>query len=195
MVALCLCLQNQVIVFFDGTGNRSAEGDFRTGQILSGRVINVGSRDCNGFSGFPLVHLRLQSIGKSFPAIIEILRNELFRAGILFDDFALPCQEIRYQFSLEFLIFRAEAAVNRAPDIGKIFPGIDAVAPVVQPELMIERIQIVPEKFFQIFPESGLRISAACIVRFCFIVQLKADDMLIGADFFHELSYDAFRVF
>ena len=95
------------------------------------------------FAGVPLIYFRLHTEGIAAPVIVEVVGDELFRFLIFCYDGTLPGQKIRHQFSLEFLVFSAQTAVDSAPHIREILPGIDAVAPVIQSPGLVECFQII----------------------------------------------------
>ena len=84
-VTLCLCLKNEIIILFQGTGHITAKGDFRTGQFVLRRMVNVAS--CHSqrlFCNFKMIIGRLYTIGISAPLKIQIVGDKLIRTGILF---------------------------------------------------------------------------------------------------------------
>ena len=95
-------------------------------------MVDVVSGNGYGMGSLPLVDLRVHTKGIPAPVIVEVLGNELVGTCILFYNVALPGKEIRNQFPLELLVFGSQAGIDGAADIGKILPGIDSVAPVVQ---------------------------------------------------------------
>ena len=121
--------------------------------------------------------------------------NKLVGSGIFGYDGTLPCEEVRHEPSLKFLIFRTERTVDCAAYIREIIPCVNAVAPIVQTEVVIESVKVAVILLVHIIYEFLLRIFAACVIRFCFVVKLEADDVLIRGDFFHKASDDDFRMF
>ena len=100
-------------------------------------MVDVASGYGERTWGFPLVHLRLKAEGEAAPVVVEILCDKLIRAGVGGNDLCLYGKKIRHQFSLEFPIFLTETGVDGAAHVGKIFPRIDAVAPVIKPPRLI----------------------------------------------------------
>lgn len=195
VVALCFRLQNQVVILLNGTADSAAERDLLAGEILCRRMINVKTCDGKRLSSSPLIDFRLQSERVVSPFIVKVLCNKLIGAAIFLYDGALPCEEIRYEFSLKLLIFGAQRAVDGTAHIGKVFPRVDTVAPIIQSEGVIQCIQIVIKFLFHVVNKFLLCVFAAGVVGFRFIVKLEADDMLVGRDFFHQATDDDLGMF
>ena len=47
--SLCLGFHNKIVVVFQRTNHITAKRDFRTGQIILGRMVNIGSGDRQTF--------------------------------------------------------------------------------------------------------------------------------------------------
>ena len=105
-------------------------------------MINVTSGNGHASGSFVLVDLRLIADGMVCPVVVEVLCDELIRALVSGNARSLPCYKSGHKLTLELGIFSGKAFIDRATDIREIFPCGDAVAPVVQPELAIEFIDI-----------------------------------------------------
>ena len=191
---LRLRLQHQIIVPFQRAGHIAAESDLRPGQSVLRRVVNIHTGDGQRTRRMKMVDTGLHAIGMSAPVEIKILCHKLVVSAILSDDLCLPRKEPVHQSALVLLELRAQAAVDRPPHIGKILPRIDPVAPVIQTEFVIQRIQIVVELFAQVFHESLLHIFSGGSVVLRLIVQLKADHARPVCRVFHQFPNHPFRI-
>ena len=148
--SLCLCLKNEVVIPFQTSRHISAEGDLCSGQFILCGVIDICS--CNGQTSgsSEMIHIRLNSIGISSPFKIQIMSDKLILSAVFIYDRRLPAQKLLHLKPLELFKLRAQTSVNGSPDVREVLPGVDPVAPVIQTELRIQRIQIIMELIPQI---------------------------------------------
>ncbi len=132
--ALGLGLEDVVVVGLCGPCHIAAEGDLHAGQVLLRGVIDVGAGHRKGLCVLIHVGLAVEAIGVAPPGKVRVVGHELVGSSVLVHDAPLPRKEPGNQLSLIPLELRAEAPVDRAPDIRKVLPGIHPVAPVVKTE-------------------------------------------------------------
>ncbi len=135
--ALALRLEHQIVAALYGARQVAAEGDLHAGQLVLRRMINIRSHDRHGLPVLVHIRIRIQAVGITDPVKVRVVRDELILPQVRLDDAALPCEELCRKASLVCSEFCAEAPVDRAAHIRKVLPGVDPVAPVVQPVGMV----------------------------------------------------------
>ena len=130
-ITLCFCFQNQIVVIFKTSDQVSAKGNFCTGQMILGRMINICSCYSQVLCTFEMVHIRLHAVGITSPLKIQIVSDKLIFSLIFGNNRCLPAKEFFHQTSLVFFKLRTQTSIDRATHIRKIFPCIDAIAPVI----------------------------------------------------------------
>ena len=99
----------------------------------------------------------VHAVGVDHPPFeIKIVCDKLVFAKIRFDDLPLPHQEVCCDRAQIPFKFGPKAPVDGPPYIRDIFPGINAIAPVVQTESTVAGFGAVVEFLFQITDESLL---------------------------------------
>ena len=192
--ALAFRFQHQIIVLLHRSCKIPAKRNLHAGQIVLGRMINVRSHNRHCLAVLIHVHFAVQAIGIPDPVKIRVVRDELILPKVRLYDFPLPHQEVRGYFPLELIEFCAEAPVDRTAHVRKILPDIHAVAPVIESERMVHRIQIIVKLLTQILYKGALHIRSRRIVGLGLIVQLNTDDIVIGDTGFHHLPDHPLRI-
>ncbi|CDB78319.1 unknown [Blautia sp. CAG:237] len=193
-ITLCFCFQNQVVVIFETADQITTKCDLCTTQVILGRMINI--RSCHGqmFCTFKMVYIRLHAVGISSPLKIQIVGDKLVFSLIFRNNRCLPAQEFFHQTSLVFFKLCPQTSIDRTAHIRKIFPGIDAIAPVIQTEFMIHGIQIIMKFLPEIFHKTKLHVFACSSIIFRFIIKLESDHTFSVCRNFHQLADDSFRI-
>ena len=187
-ITLCFCFQNQIVVIFKTSDQVSAKGNFCTGQMILGRMINICSCHSQVLCTFEMVHIRLHAVGITSPLKIQIVSDKLIFSLIFGNNRCLPAKEFFHQTSLVFFKLRTQTSIDRATHIRKIFPCIDAIAPVIQTEFVIHGVQIIMKFLTKVFHEPKLYIPACCSIIFCFIIQLKSNHTLTMCRNLHQFT-------
>ena len=83
-------LQHQIIIMLQTTDHIPTKSNLRTGQLILGGMINIGSGNGQSLRNMQMVHIRLHSVRITSPLKIHIVSNKLVFSLILTDDPGLP---------------------------------------------------------------------------------------------------------
>ena len=157
-------------------------------------MVNVNSCQSQFLCCFEMIDIRLYTVRISSPLKIEIVCDKLLRSLVFRHNVCLPAKEFIYQCSLIFFKFCTKTTVDRTSHIREIFPRIDTVAPVIQPEFMIHGIQVILEFLTQIFYKAKLYILSGRSIIFRLIVYLKTDHTFPVCRHFHQFPDHTLRI-
>ena len=176
VLALGLGFEHQVVLaVLGGAGHVAAEGDLLAGQVVFGRVVDVHAGDVHCGRGLEVVDGRLHAVGVSAPFEIEVVGDELVVMRVFAHDVGLPLQEGAHLIAAELVEFAAQGLVDGGSHVREVLPGVDAVGPVVEAEVVVELVQIAVELLMQILDEQTLHVVGHGIVVLGFIIDLVAD--------------------
>ena len=195
VLALGLRFEHQVVpAVLGGAGHVAAEGDLLAGQVVLGGVVDVHAGDVHGGRGLEVVDGRLHAVGVSTPFEIEVVGDELVVMRVFAHDVGLPLQEGAHLVAAELVEFAAQGLVDGGGHVREVLPGVDAVGPVVEAEVVVELVQIAVELLAQILDEQALHVFGDGIVVFRLVVHLVADDGRMVGDVGDELADHTFAV-
>ena len=195
VLALGLRFEHQVVpAVLGGAGHVATEGDLPAGQVVLGGVVDVHAGDVHGGRGLEVVDGRLHAVGVSAPFEIEVVGDELVVMRVFAHDVGLPLQEGAHLVAAELVEFAAQGLVDGGGHVREVLPGVDAVGPVVEAEVVVELVQIAVELLAQILDEQALHVLGDGIVVFRLVVHLVADDGRMVGDVGDELADHAFAV-
>jgi len=195
VLALGLRFEHQVVpAVLGGAGHVAAEGDLLAGQVVLGGVVDVHAGDVHGGRGLEVVDGRLHAVGVSAPFEVEVVGDELVVMRVFAHDVGLPLQEGAHLVAAELVEFAAQGLVDGGGHVREVLPGVDAVGPVVEAEVVVELVQIAVELLPQVLDEQALHVLGDGIVVFRLVVHLVADDGRMVGDVGDELADHAFAV-
>ncbi len=135
---LRLRFQHEVVLArLKRAGDGAAEGDFPPGQVRLARVIDINTGDIQCLRCRKMVDPRLHAVRVTAPFKIEVVGDELVRLGVLAHDLRLPGQILGDLLALITEKGAGEAGVDGIFHRRKILPAVNAVAPVIQTEIVI----------------------------------------------------------
>ena len=120
--------------------------------------------------------------------------DELVVAGIFAHDVRLPGQVATHLVSSEVIESRAQGRVDGPGQVGKVFPGVDPVGPVVQPVGCIETIQVIIKPLPQVLDEEALHVGRYAVVVLGLIVDLVANHLGVIGHMAHQPADDALAI-
>jgi hypothetical protein len=137
--ALRLGFQHEVVLaLLKRAGDGAAKGDFPPGQVFLARVIDIDTGNIQRLRRRKMVDPRLHAVRVTAPFEIEVVGDELMRLGIFPNDVRLPGQILGDLLALIAGERAGEAGVDGVFDRRKILPAVNAVAPVIQTEIVIQ---------------------------------------------------------
>ena len=195
VLALGLRFEHQVVpAVLGGAGHVATEGDLLAGQVVLGGVVDVHAGDVHGGRGLEVVDGRLHAVGVSAPFEVEVVGDELVVMRVFAHDVGLPLQEGAHLVAAELVEFAAQGLVDGGGHVREVLPGVDAVGPVVEAEVVVELVQIAVELLPQVLDEQALHVLGDGIVVFRLVVHLVANDGRMVGDVGDELADHAFAV-
>ena len=141
-----------------------------------------------------MVDGRLHAVGVATPFEVEVVGDELVVMRVFAHDVGLPLQEGAHLVAAELVEFAAQGLVDGGGHVREVLPGVDAVGPVVEAEVVVELVQIAVELLAQILDEQALHVIGDGIVVFRLVVHLVADDGRMVGDVGDELADHTFAV-
>ena len=88
--SLGLRLQHQIVVPFQGTGAVAAEGNFFSGEIVLGGMVDIHPRHRQRPGCMEMVHHGLHAPGISLPVEVKVVGDKLIRPGVFLHNIRLP---------------------------------------------------------------------------------------------------------
>ena len=165
--------EQEILPALERTRHVAAEGDLGARQFVLRRMIDVDTGDVERMRRVKMVHARLHAVGVAAPIEIEILRDELTRPVVTPYKVDLPGKVIRDEAALKRRESGIDARIDRAVCGREVFPVVDTVAPVIEPELVIELVE-VGEARTDPADEGRLHVRPTRVVIFSLVVNLIA---------------------
>ena len=157
------------------------------------RVIDIDTGDIQRLRRRKMVDPRLHAVRVTAPFEIEVVGDELVRLGVFPNDGRLPGQILGDLLTLIAGEGAGEAGVDGVFHRRKILPAVNAVAPVIQTEIVIQ----LPEVrifLLQAAHEALLHIAANIVVMLGFVIQLPADNRRMMLHMGHQRADNFFGI-